>query len=232
MKNKWFAVEGKISETFRLGALLACVGGFMDAYSYVTRGNVFATAETGNIVLMGINLAQGNLAMVLHYLIPICVYAFGIFVTKFIHALHDEHGVFIVHHWRQTIIGIEILVLVGVMFIPDLPKYDLAANVLIAFVSSMQVQSFRKLRGNGFATTMCTGNLRSGMDMLYRAIRNRNPKQGRMCLRYFGIIGCFVLGVVVSVKLTGVFGTHAMPFAITLLIIVFIMLIYEPENAA
>ena len=50
----------RVSETIRLGTLLALTGGFMDAYSYLVRGGVFANAETGNIVLMGINLAQGN----------------------------------------------------------------------------------------------------------------------------------------------------------------------------
>ena len=65
--------DERISETFRLGALLAMVGGFLDAYSYVTRGQVFATAETGNIVLMGLNLAQGNGPRALRYLLPISV---------------------------------------------------------------------------------------------------------------------------------------------------------------
>ncbi|MFR8333021.1 MAG: YoaK family protein [Oscillospiraceae bacterium] len=32
----------------------------------------------------------------------------------------------------------------------------------------MQVESFRKIEGNAYATTMCIGNLRSGMEHLYR----------------------------------------------------------------
>ena len=37
----------QMSETLRLGIILALSGGFMDAYSYLERGNVFANAQTG-----------------------------------------------------------------------------------------------------------------------------------------------------------------------------------------
>ena len=57
-----------MSESFRLATILALTGGFMDAYSYLMRGGVFANAETGNIVLMGISLAQGEWQRALYYL--------------------------------------------------------------------------------------------------------------------------------------------------------------------
>ena len=59
-------------------------GGFLDAYSYLVRGQVFATAETGNIALMGISLARGDLAVAGRYLIPVAAYAAGIFLTEWI----------------------------------------------------------------------------------------------------------------------------------------------------
>lgn len=42
----------QISESIRLGALLAISGGMMDAYSYIMRGHVFANAQTGNMLLL------------------------------------------------------------------------------------------------------------------------------------------------------------------------------------
>ncbi|MFR1872716.1 MAG: YoaK family protein, partial [Coprococcus sp.] len=41
----------QMSESIRLGIILALSGGFMDAYSYMCRGKVFANAQTGNILL-------------------------------------------------------------------------------------------------------------------------------------------------------------------------------------
>ena len=37
--------QGVVSESFRLATILALTGGFMDAYSYLMRGGVFANAE-------------------------------------------------------------------------------------------------------------------------------------------------------------------------------------------
>ena len=48
------------SESLANGLLLAFAGGMMDAYTYLCRGQVFANAETGNLVLLGIQLAQRN----------------------------------------------------------------------------------------------------------------------------------------------------------------------------
>ena len=36
--------QRQMSETFRLGALLTVVGGFLDTYTYLSRGGVFANA--------------------------------------------------------------------------------------------------------------------------------------------------------------------------------------------
>ena len=47
-----------MSESFELGCVLAVSGGFMDAYSYICRDKVFANAQTGNILLFGINLLK------------------------------------------------------------------------------------------------------------------------------------------------------------------------------
>jgi uncharacterized membrane protein YoaK (UPF0700 family) len=43
-----------------LGILLAIVGGFLDAYTYISRNGVFANAQSGNIVLLGVKAAQGQ----------------------------------------------------------------------------------------------------------------------------------------------------------------------------
>ena len=53
-------------------------------YTYITRGGVFANAQTGNIVLMGINLAKGDFERVVHYVVPILAFALGILLSEII----------------------------------------------------------------------------------------------------------------------------------------------------
>ena len=108
----------QMSESFRLGVLLAITGGFLDAYSYVARGKVFATAETGNMVLMGLNIAQGNWQKVPHYLIPIVCYELGVLVAEQIKGRY-KNNTDINMHWRQIVVLAESLVVAVAACIPQ-----------------------------------------------------------------------------------------------------------------
>ena len=68
----------KASESYLVGVLLAIAGGYLDVYTYICRGGVFANAQTGNIVLLGINLADHNWSKLLFYMYPILAFMAGI----------------------------------------------------------------------------------------------------------------------------------------------------------
>ena len=134
---------GQTSESFRLGALLAVAGGFLDAYTYLVRGGVFANAQTGNIVLLGVRMIQGQWALALHYLIPILAFAGGVVVADLVkYRFRHASGI----HWRQMTVGLELVLLAGVAFLPS--QMDNLANIAVSFVCAVQVESFRKVHGN------------------------------------------------------------------------------------
>ena len=157
----------QMSETIKLGILLALSGGFMDAYSYIQRDQVFANAQTGNMLLFGVNLSEGNLRGALHYFFPVFAFAIGIAIAELVRAKERD-----LLHWRQVAVLFEGIILVGVAFIPL--DMNLIANSLTSFACGIQVESFRKIRGNGIATTMCIGNLRSGTQNLCNFIRKKD----------------------------------------------------------
>ena len=101
-------------------------------------------------------------------------------------------------HWRQIVIALEIAILGLVALLPT-GEWDTAANVLVSFVCAVQVQSFRKIRGNPCATTMCTGNLRSGTELLFHAVQDHDPTARRRGLQYYAIILLFILGAFLGV---------------------------------
>ncbi len=211
-----------ISETLPVGALLAVVGGFLDAYTYLCRGGVFANAQTGNIVLVGIRLAQGNFSGCLYYLVPILAFAAGVFTAEAIRQRYQDHNKF---HWRQVVIAFEALTLAAIAFIPQ--SGNMLANVLVSFVCSLQVQSFRKIHGNAYATTMCTGNLRSATECLWAYGRTKNPADLQNSLRYYGIIFFFVAGAIIGALLSRMFYMNAIFFACAVLAVVFALLFVE-----
>ena len=113
----------QVSESLTLGIFLALAGGFMDAYSYECRGEVFANAQTGNILLFGIHISKGEFPMALRYLCPILAFALGIVVSDVVkHYLKEKK----LPHWRQVTILFEAVVLVAVGFMAQ--KYNLLAN--------------------------------------------------------------------------------------------------------
>ena len=76
----------------------------------------------------------------------------------------------------------------------DSAQVNLLANSIVSFSCAMQVQAFRKVNGYAFASTMCIGNLRSGMDSLCAWLVGGNAKAFGKAVHYFAIIFLFALG--------------------------------------
>lgn len=198
----------QMSESFFLGALLAAVGGFLDAYTYLLRGHVFANAQTGNIVLLSLHLAQLQFAEAFYYLIPILAFALGVVIAELIRRAFRSHPRI---HWRQITIGAELLLLLVVAFLPC-GRLDMAVNVVISLLCAMQTESFRKVNGNAFATTMCTGNLRSATELLFRYRVTKDKAERDRSLQYYGVLLFFIGGAAAGTLLSRRFGAKAVLF--------------------
>ena len=216
----------KASESYIVGVLLAVAGGFLDVYTYISRGGVFANAQTGNIVLLGISAADGNWKQIMSYVWPILAFMAGILLTE---AVRKKYRYNPGLHWRQIVIALEFLVLLCIAFVPS-GRLDDLVNVLVSFVCSMQVESFRLLHGNAYATTMCTGNLRSATEQLFYYNMNRDKKARDKSLQYYGIILFFIVGAVVGTALTRIFLEKAVLAACGLLLAVFVIMFVPPAD--
>ena len=178
------------SESLAAAALLALAGGLLDAYTYLCRGGVFANAQTGNMVLLAIRAAEGDWQGTGHYLVPVAAFAAGVLVTE---SLKERTPATRLLHWRQAVLAVEMAVLAAAACIP-LEAGDGAVNVLVSFVCAMQVEAFRKVRGHAFASTMCTGNLRSGTEAFWHVLRKQDRTALETSCCYFAVIGCFIAG--------------------------------------
>ena len=187
--------HGQMSEAMPTGIFLTLSGGFQDAYTYYTRGKVFANAQTGNIILLGHNAMNGDFTDAFRYLAPVLAFAGGIYISEVIRGIYREYGKL---HWRQIVVALEILLLFVVGFLPQ--SMNMAANILVSFVCAMQVEAFRKMKGSAYASTMCIGNLRSATEMLYRY---RHTKE-KGC-RYYGVILVFGIGAALGSLMTSLF---------------------------
>ena len=64
--------------TLGIATLLATAGGFLDGFSWVGHGHVFANAMTGNVVLLGINCFSGSWRAGLPHLEAILAFLAGV----------------------------------------------------------------------------------------------------------------------------------------------------------
>ena len=220
METRQANEQGKqMSESFRVGALLACAGGFLDAYTFLCRGGVFANAQTGNLALLGIRLANGDWAGACGYLLPVLAFVAGILLAEALRRAAWRGGAL---HWRQPLLLIESATLLLCVLCPTL--HDATVNMAISFVCALQVQGFRKIHGSPIATTMCTGNLRSGTENLFHWLSRREPKAPPKMKVYYGLILCFILGAVVSGLLSPLLAQRTVLLACIPLLTVFALL--------
>ena len=154
---------------------------------------------------------------------PILAFAVGVILVEIVkHFYKEEHKI----HWRQRIVALELVLVTIVGFIP-LGQYDVVANVLISFVCSMQVETFRRVHGHPFASTMCTGNLRSGTEALCQYFKTGDKTLRQKSFRYYGIITFFIIGAIIGGFLTGRAGGESIFICSILLVIATILMAKE-----
>ena len=214
-----------MSESFLTAAFLSISGGLQDAYTYIYRGEVFANAQTGNIVLLSQSLVERKWSTVIHYLIPLGFFAMGIVVAEGIRQKYKNVQRI---HWRQLVLLMEMLLLLVVGFLPT--ACNLLANAMVSFACAMQVQAFRKVNGYAFASTMCIGNLRSGMESLCAYGKTKDKKILRKSGYYFGIIFLFAIGAALGGHMIKYIGAKTIWISCLILLISFLCMFIKEEK--
>ena len=171
------------SRTFVTAVLLTLTGGYLDAYTYFVRGKVFANAQTGNIIKLGIFAAQGDFHRCLDFLFPILAFCLGVMCSLAIEEYFEGHKK---PYSRRGVLLVEILCMIVIAFLPNTEFFDVLSNILVSFLCAMQMQTFQIFHKKVIATTVGTGNLRKGVESLYRSIRKK-----RCHPRYTGIGSSF-----------------------------------------
>ena len=223
----FFTKNGQISESLALGIFLTLAGGFQDAYSYNVRDHVFANAQTGNIVLLGQNIASGNLMHALRYLLPLAAFFLGVYLTEWIKHFYKTS---VKIHWRQIVLIIEILILGITGFLPNEPTLNVIANIMLSFACAMQVDTFRKFRSIPCATTMCIGNMRSATEMLCKYQVTGNQELKKKSMHYYFVILVFAVGAAMGALFSRQIGDRTIWIAAILLLAGFVLMFIKEDR--
>ena len=209
----------------RLGLTVICAGGFMDAYSYLLHGHVFATGQTGNIVLLCMNLAEGAWLGVLHYLVSIIAFVMGIMLSR--HVLVRVHGR-ATHRTQRWVAVFEALAFAAIALTPAWTP-DLLVNSAISFCAAVSYENFRQFgTKSAYASVFCTGNLRSFGETLYDGLFEKDSHELHRSARYAALVASFCVGAVACKLLIDLVGQLAC-LAISALFLLSLRFISNPD---
>jgi len=201
-----------------IACLLSLSGGFLDAFTYVGHGGVFANAMTGNVVLMGVKAAAGDWGGALVHLPPLFAFMAGVFVAQAIRLPVPRLGA----RWPALLsLLLEIAVLALIAFLPrDFP--DLWIVLSISFVAALQNSSFGKVRSWAYNSVMTTGNLRHFAEGLFTGfVPRRDPE----ILEQAGVFGAVCLAFLVGALVGGLSSglLHNAALAIPVVVLGFVL---------
>ena len=74
----------RTSTTLRFALLITLACGFLDAYTYLARGHVFANAQTGNVILFALGATGRNWGQALQHLWAILAFMVGVLLASHI----------------------------------------------------------------------------------------------------------------------------------------------------
>jgi uncharacterized membrane protein YoaK (UPF0700 family) len=162
--------------------LLTLAAASVDAISYLGLGHVFTAMMTGNTVLLGLALAQGEVLAALRSILALIGFAIGVFVGAIIVERESYPA-----EWPAAVtaaLSFETIILA--IFAANFTLFDSIRGgmiylliILSALAMGVQSAAVRRLGVPGIATTYITGTLTSLMvDLLgwLRSIAARLPR--------------------------------------------------------
>jgi uncharacterized membrane protein YoaK (UPF0700 family) len=202
-------------------ALLAAVGGFLDGFTYVGHGHVFANAMTGNVVLLGVFAIAKSWNQSYRHLPPILTFLVGIWVARSL-SLPRMRQIFRYPYF--SVAGAELLIFATVSLLPDQTP-DFWITTTIAFAASIQIETFRVVNGRNYNSTFTTGNLRSFSEGLFDWLLGGNIDDARSKTGDFAVICIsFFAGATLGAFSTSNLGNKALWIDFFILLYVFLRL--------
>lgn len=197
-------------ETVQISLLLAFVGGYLDAYTWIIHG-VMANAQTANMVLLWVHGTVGEWDRALQFIPPMAAFMVGIVVAAWLRRSTSEMASTI-----STLVEILLLVVVGILH-NRLP--DLAGTLGISFVAAMQTAIFTRVEGVSYSSVMITGNMRQAIEGLFAVISGQTGSLRRPCI-FAALCVVFGMGAAVGAYATKVVPTLSLCLPVVALLIV------------
>ena len=169
--------------------------GYVDAYTFIVRGNTLVAGQTGNVVFLSVGLIQQNVSDASAKVMTLLFFMMGVFFLT----LYKEK-LRIVKKPILSLIPLAVLSLI-IGFVPQTVD-NIYLVPPLAFCMGLVTTAFGEVSGIAYNNAFMTGNIKRTMLAFGDYFRTKHTPFLREALIFVSLLTSFVLGVVFSAYLT------------------------------
>lgn len=179
----------------RLALFLTFCAGYVDAYTFIERGNTLVAGQTGNVVFLSVGIVQHNVADAEVKILTLLSFMLGVFLLT----IYKEK-LKIVKKPILSLVPLGVLSLI-IGFVPLRVDNHFIVPPL-AFCMGLVTTAFGEVSGIAYNNAFMTGNIKRTMLAFGDYVRTKHTPFLREGLIFVSLLSSFVLGVVVSAYLS------------------------------
>ena len=186
----------KISrQSKRLALFLTFCAGYVDAYTFIVRGNTLVAGQTGNVVFLSVGLIQHNVSDASAKVMTLLAFMMGILLLT----IYKEK-LRIVKKPILSVIPLAVLSLI-IGFVPQTVE-NIYLVPPLAFCMGLVTTAFGEVSGIAYNNAFMTGNIKRTMLAFGDYFRTKHTPFLREGLIFVSLLSSFVFGVIFSAYLT------------------------------
>ena len=186
----------KISrQSKRLALFLTFCAGYVDAYTFIVRGNTLVAGQTGNVVFLSVGLIQHNVSDASAKVMTLLAFMMGVLLLT----VYKEK-LRIVKKPILSVIPLAVLSLI-IGFVPQTVE-NIYLVPPLAFCMGLVTTAFGEVSGIAYNNAFMTGNIKRTMLAFGDYFRTKHTPFLRESLIFVSLLSSFVFGVVFSAYLT------------------------------
>ena len=179
----------------RLALFLTFCAGYVDAYTFIERGNTLVAGQTGNVVFLSVGIVQHNVADAEVKILTLLSFMLGVFLLT----IYKEK-LKIVKKPILSLVPLGVLSLI-IGFVPLTVDNHFIVPPL-AFCMGLVTTAFGEVSGIAYNNAFMTGNIKRTMLAFGDYVRTKHTPFLREGLIFVSLLSSFVLGVVFSAYLS------------------------------
>jgi len=186
----------KISrQSKRLALFLTFCAGYVDAYTFIVRGNTLVAGQTGNVVFLSVGLIQHNVSDASAKVMTLLAFMMGVLLLT----IYKEK-LRIVKKPILSVIPLAVLSLI-IGFVPQTVE-NIYLVPPLAFCMGLVTTAFGEVSGIAYNNAFMTGNIKRTMLAFGDYFRTKHTPFLREGLIFVSLLSSFVFGVIFSAYLT------------------------------